>query len=180
MREGLPQISHPISHRTPEYRMGKDSIRLLAAIKKRLNFQTQRDRKIQGKINSNSLGNRRLSYRRGEVWNSFARDPVAEANGRLFIRAARDRNRGPPTPGDCGPEANLALRVELWVTRVVTEKPNKINWVWWSEGPPKRRERSHASNSLKKCERSGPQMALQRAPALLRLGPLSTPASKTG
>jgi hypothetical protein len=45
--------------------MGKDSIRLLAAIKKRLNFQTQRDRKIQGKINSNSLGNRcsiRLSY----------------------------------------------------------------------------------------------------------------------
>ena len=58
MREGLPQISHPISHRTPEYRMGKDSIRLLAAIKKRLNFQTQRDRKIQGKINSNSLGNR--------------------------------------------------------------------------------------------------------------------------
>jgi hypothetical protein len=38
--------------------MGKDSIRLLAAIKKRLNFQTQRDRKIQGKINSNSLGNR--------------------------------------------------------------------------------------------------------------------------
>ena len=58
MREGLPQFSHPISHRTPEYRMGKDSIRLLAAIKKRLNFQTQRDRKIQGKINSNSLGNR--------------------------------------------------------------------------------------------------------------------------
>jgi hypothetical protein len=58
VREGLPQISHPISHRTPEYRMGKDSIRLLAAIKKRLNFQTQRDRKIQGKINSNSLGNR--------------------------------------------------------------------------------------------------------------------------
>ena len=58
MREGLPQISHPIFHRTPEYRMGKDSIRLLAAIKKRLNFQTQRDRKIQGKINSNSLGNR--------------------------------------------------------------------------------------------------------------------------
>jgi hypothetical protein len=65
VREGLPQIFHPISHRTPEYRMGKDSIRLLAAIKKRLNFQTQRDRKIQGKINSNSLGNRcsiRLSY----------------------------------------------------------------------------------------------------------------------
>jgi len=45
--------------------MGKDSIRLLAAIKKCLNFQTQRDRKIQGKINSNSLGNRWLSYRKG-------------------------------------------------------------------------------------------------------------------
>jgi hypothetical protein len=40
--------------------MGKDSIRLLAAIKKRLNFQTQRDRKIQGKISW-------LSYRKGGV-----------------------------------------------------------------------------------------------------------------
>ena len=65
MREGLPQFSHPISHRTPEYRMGKDSIRLLAAIKKRLNFQTQRDSKVQDRIDRNGLGNRcsiRLSY----------------------------------------------------------------------------------------------------------------------
>jgi hypothetical protein len=65
VREGLPQISHPISHRTPHYRMGKDSIRLLAAIKKRPNFRTQHDCKIQDEIDSNSLGNRcsiRLSY----------------------------------------------------------------------------------------------------------------------
>jgi hypothetical protein len=38
--------------------MGKDSIRLLVAINKRLNFLTQHDRKIQDGIDSNSLGNR--------------------------------------------------------------------------------------------------------------------------
>jgi len=40
---------------------------LLAAIKKRLNFQTQRDKQIQDSIDGNSLGNRcsiRLSARR--------------------------------------------------------------------------------------------------------------------
>jgi hypothetical protein len=58
VREGLPQISHPISHRTPEYRMGKDSIRLLVAINKRLNFPTQRDSKVQDRIDRNGLGNR--------------------------------------------------------------------------------------------------------------------------
>jgi hypothetical protein len=45
--------------------MGKDSIHLLVAIEKRLNFQTQRDSKIQDEIDGNSLGNRcsiRLSY----------------------------------------------------------------------------------------------------------------------
>jgi hypothetical protein len=52
------RFSHPISHRTPEYRMGKDSIRLLVAINKRLNFLTQQDRKIQDRIGGNSLGNR--------------------------------------------------------------------------------------------------------------------------
>ena len=52
------RFSHPISHRTPEYRMGKDSIRLLVAINKRLNFRTQRDSKIRVGIDSNSLGNR--------------------------------------------------------------------------------------------------------------------------
>ena len=60
------QFFHPISHRTPHYRTGKDSVCLLVAIKKRLNFQTQRDRKIQGKIDGNSLGNRcsiRLTHR---------------------------------------------------------------------------------------------------------------------
>jgi len=59
------QFSHPISHRTPHYRMGKDSIRLLVAIDKCLNFRAQRDRKIQDRIDGNSLGNRcsiRLSY----------------------------------------------------------------------------------------------------------------------
>jgi hypothetical protein len=45
--------------------MGKDSIRLLAAIKKRLNFQTQRDSKIRAGIDGNSLGNRWLSESEG-------------------------------------------------------------------------------------------------------------------
>jgi hypothetical protein len=52
------QFSHPISHRTPHYRMGIDSIRLLVAINKRPNFWTQRDSKIPAGIDSNSLGNR--------------------------------------------------------------------------------------------------------------------------
>ena len=38
--------------------MGKDGIRLLVAIEKRLNFRAQRDRKIQDRIDGNSLGNR--------------------------------------------------------------------------------------------------------------------------
>ena len=58
MREGLPQFSHPISHRTPHYRMGKDGIVLLIAIKKRPIFRRQRDCKIQDDIDGNSLGNR--------------------------------------------------------------------------------------------------------------------------
>ena len=60
------EISHPISHRTPHYRMGKDGIDWLIAIKKRPNFRTQRDSKIQDDIDGNSLGNRWLSYRKGE------------------------------------------------------------------------------------------------------------------
>jgi hypothetical protein len=40
------------------FRMGKDGIDLLIDIKKRPNFQTQRDCKIQDEINGNSLGNR--------------------------------------------------------------------------------------------------------------------------
>ena len=58
MREGLPQFSHPISHRTPHYRMGKDGIVLLIAIKKRPIFRRQRDCKIRDDIDGNSLGNR--------------------------------------------------------------------------------------------------------------------------
>jgi hypothetical protein len=58
VREGLPQFSHPISHRTPEYRTGKDNIDLLMTIKNRLNFQTQRYSKIRVGIDGNSLGNR--------------------------------------------------------------------------------------------------------------------------
>jgi hypothetical protein len=38
--------------------MGKDSIRLLDAMEKRLNFRTQRDSKIRVGIGGNSLGNR--------------------------------------------------------------------------------------------------------------------------
>jgi hypothetical protein len=38
--------------------MGKDGIDLLIAIKKRPNFRTQRDCKIQDEIDGNSLGNR--------------------------------------------------------------------------------------------------------------------------
>jgi hypothetical protein len=37
--------------------MGKDGIVLLIAIKKRPNFRTQRDWKIQDEIDGNSLGN---------------------------------------------------------------------------------------------------------------------------
>jgi hypothetical protein len=66
MGEGLVRISHPISHRTPHYRMGKDSIRLLIAINKRLNFRTQRDSKIRAGIDGNSLGNRWLTYPKAE------------------------------------------------------------------------------------------------------------------
>jgi hypothetical protein len=78
VREGLPQFSRPISHRTPHYRMGKDGIVLLIAIKKRPIFRRQRDCKIQDDIDGNSLGNRcrvvrRLRYTRGvllePLWN---------------------------------------------------------------------------------------------------------------
>jgi hypothetical protein len=37
--------------------MEKDSIRLLVVINKHPNFQTQRDRKIQDRIDANGLGN---------------------------------------------------------------------------------------------------------------------------
>jgi hypothetical protein len=80
VREGLPQFSHPISHRTPHYRMGKDGIVLLIAIKKRPIFRRQRDCKIQDDIDGNSLGNRRgtlpdLMAVTPPVWPESARGP---------------------------------------------------------------------------------------------------------
>jgi hypothetical protein len=53
------QFSHPISHRTPQYGLGKGDIDLLMTTKKRRNFRMQRDRKIQDRIDRNGLGNRR-------------------------------------------------------------------------------------------------------------------------
>jgi hypothetical protein len=58
VREAQRQFSHPISHRTPDYRMGKDGIDLFIPIKKLPNFRMQRDCKIQDEIDGNSLGNR--------------------------------------------------------------------------------------------------------------------------
>jgi hypothetical protein len=74
------QFSHPISHPTPHYRMGKDGIDLLITIKKRPNFRTQRDCKIQDEIDGNSLGNRRgtlpdLMAVTPPVWPGSARGP---------------------------------------------------------------------------------------------------------
>ena len=63
--------------------MGKDGIDLLIAIKKRPNFRTQRDCKIQDEIDGNSLGKPLLSYSanaQGDACNPSARahllDPV--------------------------------------------------------------------------------------------------------
>jgi hypothetical protein len=60
--------------------MGKDGIDLLIAIKKRPNFGTQRDCKIQDDIDGNSLGNRRgtlpdLTAVTPPVWPGSARGP---------------------------------------------------------------------------------------------------------
>jgi hypothetical protein len=51
-------FSHPISHRTPRYRVGNDRIGLLVTWQKRLNFRMKRDCKIQDKMGRNGLGNR--------------------------------------------------------------------------------------------------------------------------
>ena len=58
-------FSHPISHRTPQYRVGNGEMKWLAASQKRPNFQTKPNCKIQDKMGCNGLGNRcsiRLSY----------------------------------------------------------------------------------------------------------------------
>ena len=49
---------HPISHRTPHYRVGNDRIGWLVISQKRLNFWTKRNCTIQGKMGCNGLGNR--------------------------------------------------------------------------------------------------------------------------
>ena len=51
-------FSHPISHRTPHYRVGNGGIRWMAISQKRLNFGMKRNCKIQGKMGCNGLGNR--------------------------------------------------------------------------------------------------------------------------
>ena len=61
-RMGVGSARHRIPTRfptrTPQYRMGKDGIDLLMTIKNRLNFWTQRDSKVQDRIDRNGLGNR--------------------------------------------------------------------------------------------------------------------------
>jgi hypothetical protein len=49
---------HPISHRTPHYRVGNGRIRWMVISQKRLNFGTKRNCTIQGKMGCNGLGNR--------------------------------------------------------------------------------------------------------------------------
>jgi hypothetical protein len=58
-------FSHPISHRTPQYRVGNGGIGWLVTCQKRLYFGMKRNCKIQDKMGCNGLGNRcsiRLSY----------------------------------------------------------------------------------------------------------------------
>jgi hypothetical protein len=51
-------FSHPISHRTPHYRVGNGVIGWLVISQKRLNFGMKRNYKIQGEMGCNGLGNR--------------------------------------------------------------------------------------------------------------------------
>jgi hypothetical protein len=51
-------FSHPISHRTPHYRVGNGVIGWLVISQKRLNFGMKLNCKIQGKMDCNGLGNR--------------------------------------------------------------------------------------------------------------------------
>ncbi len=56
-------ISHPISHRTPHYRVGNGVIGWLVIIQKRLNFRMKRNCTIQDSTAGNGLGNRCLRER---------------------------------------------------------------------------------------------------------------------
>jgi hypothetical protein len=51
-------FSHPISHRTPHYRVGNGVIGWMVISQKRLNFGMKRNCKIQDKMGCNGLGNR--------------------------------------------------------------------------------------------------------------------------
>ena len=51
-------FSHPISHRTPHYRVGNGGIRRVVINQKRLNFRMKRNRTIQDNMAGNGLGNR--------------------------------------------------------------------------------------------------------------------------
>jgi hypothetical protein len=51
-------FSHPISHRTPHYRVGNGVIGWLVISQKRLNFGMKRNCKIQDNMGGNGLGNR--------------------------------------------------------------------------------------------------------------------------
>jgi hypothetical protein len=50
---------HPISHRTPHYRLGNGRIGSLVISQKRLNFRTKQNCTIQDNMAGNGLGNRR-------------------------------------------------------------------------------------------------------------------------
>ena len=51
-------FSHPISHRTPHYRVGNRGISRFM-ISQKCQFRMQRNGMIQGKMDRNGLGNRR-------------------------------------------------------------------------------------------------------------------------
>ena len=58
-------FSHPISHRTPQYRVGNPEIERLLAGQKRPDLLMKQNCEIQDRMGCNGLGNRcsiRLSY----------------------------------------------------------------------------------------------------------------------
>ena len=76
------RFSHPISHRTPHYRVGNGGIGWLVISQKRLNVWMKRNCKIQGKMGCNGLGNRCPSQKKYEP---KLRDIApAESEGPIF------------------------------------------------------------------------------------------------
>jgi hypothetical protein len=75
-------FSHPISHRTPHYRVGNGVIGWLVISQKRLIFWMKRYCTVQGKMGCNGLGNRRPSQKKCEP---KLRDIApAESEGHIF------------------------------------------------------------------------------------------------